>query len=75
MEFSKDIKKERQLEQQNREMSEEIDRLLAKERTPTQFKKPKGLPIERIIRTGFKIVIILVGLLIICIMIALKALM
>lgn len=75
MEFSKDIGKERELEQRNKELTEEISGLLAKERTPTQFKKPKGLPIERIIRIGFKIVIILVGLLIICIMIALKALM
>ena len=75
MEFSKDNQKERQLEQRNKEMAEEINRLLAKERTPLQFKKPKGPLIERIIRIGFKIVIILVGTLIILIMIALKVLM
>ena len=60
MESPKDTRKERQLERQNRELSEEINRLLAKERTPIQFKKPKGPLIERTIRGFFTLVIILV---------------
>jgi len=66
-------KKERQLEQQNIELMEGINRLLEDQgKEPIRFTKPETPIVEKAATIFVKLIIILVGLLIILIMIALK---